>query len=130
VFIVLKGIKRSMRQQLAYKYGVESEEQAANYLRGMGFEVLFFRYKTPYGEVDLVVKKDTLLVFVEVKARNNPIHFDLITKKQIKRNCDAAIYFIGENEQYVNYDMRFDFITVINGRIADHIENAWECEPT
>lgn len=118
-----------MKQSLAYKYGVESEEQVASYLKNMGFEILFFRYKTPYGELDLVAKKEMLVVFVEVKARHNPIHFDLITKKQIKRNCNAANYFLGENEQYANHDMRFDFITVINGRITDHIENAWECEP-
>ncbi len=117
-----------MKQSLAYKYGVDSEELAAHYLKSLGFEVLFSRYKTPYGELDLVVKKNTLVVFVEVKARHNPIHFDLITKRQIKRNCNAANYFLGENEQYANYDMRFDFITVINARIADHIENAWECE--
>ncbi len=117
-----------MKQSSAYKYGVEAEELVAQYLKAMGYEMLFSRYKTPYGEVDLVVKKNTLLVFVEVKARHNPIHFDLITKKQIKRNCNAANYFLGENEEYANHDMRFDFITVINGCVADHIENAWEGE--
>jgi len=45
------------------------EEIAAQWYAAEGFTVLARRYRTGRGEVDLVVRRGPLLVFVEVKAR-------------------------------------------------------------
>jgi putative endonuclease len=34
-----------------------------------GYRILKKRFRTPYGEIDLVARKRNLLAFVEVKAR-------------------------------------------------------------
>jgi putative endonuclease len=45
------------------------ENLAASYLIQKGFLVLERNFRTPYGEIDLIVQRENLLVFVEVKTR-------------------------------------------------------------
>ena len=54
--------------QTAGKLG---EELAADALRGMGYAILARRYRTRYGEIDIIAQDEDTLVFVEVKARRN-----------------------------------------------------------
>ncbi len=51
------------------KKGRRAETIAALFLQVKGYRILARRVRTPAGEIDLVVRKDTTLVFVEVKAR-------------------------------------------------------------
>ena len=48
---------------------LSAESRAAAYLMAKGYRILAKRFRTPYGEIDLVAKKRNLLAFVEVKAR-------------------------------------------------------------
>ena len=45
---------KSARQSAAYQQGLIAEELAANYLQGKGYTILKRRYKTKYGEIDLI----------------------------------------------------------------------------
>jgi putative endonuclease len=47
------------------------EETAAAYLHSKGFEVLARNARTPYGEIDLVARRDGVTLFVEVKTRSS-----------------------------------------------------------
>lgn len=49
--------------------GHQGEEAAGRYFKGRGFCVVEHNFRTRFGELDLVVKKGKLLVFVEVKTR-------------------------------------------------------------
>lgn len=49
--------------------GRDAESAAAEYLIARGCRVLEKNYRTRFGEVDLVVRQEHTLVFVEVKAR-------------------------------------------------------------
>ncbi len=49
--------------------GRRAEAIAALFLQAKGYRILAHRARTPAGEIDLVVRKGTTLVFVEVKAR-------------------------------------------------------------
>ncbi len=53
----------------AVRRGGEAEAFVASRLVAAGAEVLAMRWKARGGEVDLVVRRDTALRFVEVKAR-------------------------------------------------------------
>lgn len=58
----------STDKQLTGKLG---EEIAADVLRQRGYAILATRYRTRYGEIDIVARDDDVLVFVEVKARQS-----------------------------------------------------------
>jgi putative endonuclease len=54
------------RNQAVGRWG---EQAAADYLCGQGYEIVARNTRTPYGEIDLIARKDGITVFVEVKAR-------------------------------------------------------------
>ena len=53
------------------KTGVQGEVLAREYLKSKGYKILKENFRCPVGEIDLIVSKDNLVVFVEVKAREN-----------------------------------------------------------
>ena len=55
----------------AFRTGLSAESRAAVYLMAKGYRILAKRYRTPYGEIDLVAKRRNLLAFIEVKARGS-----------------------------------------------------------
>ena len=44
------------------------EETAAAYLHGRGYEILARNARTPYGEIDIIVRQGDITIFVEVKT--------------------------------------------------------------
>ena len=59
------------RNNLAGAWG---EALAAEYLRKKRYELVAAGYRSRFGEIDLIVRNRTHLVFVEVKAGSNPNH--------------------------------------------------------
>ena len=53
------------------RIGRWGEQAAAEYLSACGYDVVERNCRTPYGEIDLVVRKQEQTVFVEVKARTS-----------------------------------------------------------
>src|SRR5688572_806836 len=51
--------------------GKQGEELAAEALQRMGYAILACRYRTRYGEIDIIARDEETLVFVEVKARKD-----------------------------------------------------------
>jgi len=49
--------------------GLAAEERACRHLERQGFTVLARNYRVPGGEIDIVARRDGLLVFVEVRSR-------------------------------------------------------------
>ncbi len=52
--------------------GRAAEWVALWYLRLKGWRLLAHRYKSPAGEVDLIMRKGGTTAFIEVKSRRNP----------------------------------------------------------
>ena len=53
------------------KIGQLGEEMAAGVLMARGYELLCRNYACPYGEIDLIVRKNKKISFVEVKTRTS-----------------------------------------------------------
>src|SRR6185503_9594335 len=51
----------------AFRTGLSAESRAAAFLMAKGYRILAKRFRTPYGEIDLVAKKRSLIAFIEVK---------------------------------------------------------------
>lgn len=89
-----------------------------------GYRILARRFKTPYGEIDIIAKKRNIVVFVEVKARNSMDKcFIAITPKQLHRIQNASEIFMSIKKQFANCDRRYDVILIANASLPMHIEN-------
>ena len=51
--------------------GFLGEKTAARFLRTRGYKILLHRFRSLYGEIDLVCRDGETLVFVEVKSRES-----------------------------------------------------------
>ena len=107
--------------------GIRAEEQASSYLRRKGFKILRKRYKTKFGEIDLIIQKGKLLCFIEVKARKSTsAALESIKSRAQMRIEKSALFFLSENPNYIDFDMRFDVVAITGGGKITHLDNAWE----
>lgn len=75
--------------------GKKGEELVAHWLEKAGFLICEKNYKTKYGEIDLIARKDELYTFIEVKLRNNPLFSlsDLIVKSKQNKIIRTAMHY-------------------------------------
>ena len=113
--------------------GNRGEALAEAYLKDKGFRVLSRNYRTKIGEIDLILSRENLLVFVEVKSRKSTSYgkgFEAVhLKKQQTLRRVAEQYLAYEKQRLKpNMSMRFDVVDVfVHGEQAKfhHIENAF-----
>ena len=87
--------------------GKAGEIIAENFLLQKGFEILYKNYRTRYGEIDLIGKKNCCFYFFEVKSRVNDDSvkpFESVNKKKIDRILKTAFYFLHRNEDLIDDD--------------------------
>ncbi len=110
----------------AYAKGLYAETLATMMLRVKGYKILKTRYKTRFGEIDIIASKKNLLAFIEVKARKDKAGaLEAVSLKSQERIANAARFFLSEYPDYNNFDMRFDVISVIPGKVPNHHKNMW-----
>ena len=98
--------------------GQSGEEQACRYLNRHGFEILDRNARLGRGELDIVAKKDGLLLFVEVKTHQNRESGILaLSPDKCARLQSAAESWLGRHPQYARLQCRFDLI-IVTPRIA------------
>ncbi|MBN8960426.1 MAG: YraN family protein [Rhizobiales bacterium] len=115
------------RRVLAFRVGLSAESRAAAYLIAKGYRILARRFRTPFGEIDIVAKRRNLLAFVEVKAR--PTLDDAayaVTPRQQKRIIDAASAWLMAHPEHANFDVRFDAILVVPRALPRHLPGAFD----
>ncbi|MBI1884164.1 MAG: YraN family protein [Chlamydiae bacterium] len=112
--------------------GKEGETLAENYLKKKGYRILEKNYRSPVGEIDLVILHRGTIVFVEVKTNRHEDGFGLpqerVHARKQKQIVKAALSFIKE-KGISKMDFRFDVIAIqwINQHPKiEHIENAFE----
>ena len=106
--------------------GREHEQLAAEFLTGLGFVVLERNWRAGHKEIDLIVRRDELIVFVEVKADltgkfGHPAGW--VDAAKIRHLTDAARRWLIEKE-IDGCDVRFDLVTFSEGRL-EHFPNAF-----
>lgn len=81
---------------------------------------------THAGEVDLIVRRGKLLVFVEVKKRQNLEQAAYaIKERQKQRIIRGAEAFLKKHKKYDSFDIRFDAVLVEFPFKIRHLTNAW-----
>ncbi|MDH3660872.1 MAG: YraN family protein [Alphaproteobacteria bacterium] len=113
----------------AERRGRFSERLAAWSCRVRGFRVLAERYRTPFGEIDLVLRRRGLLIFAEVKARetfDEALH--ALRPPQQQRLAQAAAIYLRDHPIHDACAIRFDLIAVRPWRWPRQIGDAWRPE--
>ncbi|MEO6222859.1 MAG: YraN family protein [Vicinamibacterales bacterium] len=105
-----------LRPQNNQTIGKLGEELAADALRSMGYAILARRYRTRYGEIDIVAQDEDTLVFVEVKARRTDrfgTAAESVTGWKQRRIAAMALDYLGWVNR-LDAPCRFD-VVVIDG---------------
>jgi putative endonuclease len=114
----------------AFRTGLSAETRAAAYMMAKGYRILAKRFRTPYGEIDLVARKRNLLVFVEVKARGSLDEAAYaVTPRQQQRIINAAQAWLMAHPEHAEFDMRFDAMLIAPKRLPRHLLAAFDASP-
>ena len=109
--------------------GKKGENLAIDFLIKKDYKILEKNYRYLKAEVDIIAKKNNVLVVVEVKTRSsdyfgNPQ--DFITPKKIKLLLSAIDYYVVQRD--LNVEVRFDIIAILlqkNETKIEHLEDAF-----
>ncbi len=114
------------RREDAERRGRIAEYVALWYLRCKGYRLLAHRYKSPMGEVDLIMRKGDTTVFIEVKARKTVDDAVIsVTGWQSKRIASASASWMVRDQRAAQGYCRFDIVAVPSYLWPTHIENAF-----
>jgi putative endonuclease len=116
--------ERDRRQ--AERKGRAAEIFAALALRLKGYRLLARRFKTPLGEVDLIMRKGEVTAFIEVKARADQTAALLAVSFEAQRRIALAADLWTRRDPRAGAGVcRFDIVAVAPYRWPRHIENAF-----
>lgn len=113
------------------RIGDAGENAAVNGYINDGYKIVERNYRSRTGEVDIIARKDDILVFSEVRTRKKGAIVsaaESVTMKKQQKIISAAEKYLVDNS--CDLFVRFDVVLVthVDGRIveADRIENAFE----
>ncbi len=113
--------------------GMLGERIALEFLQNKGYKIKCKNFRTPFGELDIVARHKSTLVFIEVKTRSTssfgPPILSVTRIKQIHIIKNALFYL--KRYGRIDADWRIDVVSVKLGHglkpeIIEHIENAVE----
>jgi putative endonuclease len=114
----------------AFRTGVSAEGRAAAYLILKGYRILARRFRSPYGEIDIVARRRNLLAFVEVKARASLDEAAYaVTRRQQQRIIEAAKAWLMAHPEHADFELRFDAMLIAPRRLPRHLMAAFDASP-
>lgn len=102
------------------------ESLAIIYLLCKGYWPIAKNIQTPFGEIDLICRKQKILVMVEVKTRirlndaENALH-----PEQLKRLVKGFIWWQGQQRTLQRWHSRLDLIAIGDRGLPHHIKDIW-----
>ena len=125
--ITVPSERQKENRRIAFRTGISAESRAAAFLIAKGFRIVARRWKSPVGEIDIVARRRSLLIFVEVKARPDLEEAAWsVTDRQRGRIVAAAEAWLARYPDDRIRDIRFDAMLVAPGRIPRHITAAFD----
>ncbi|MCG8571511.1 MAG: YraN family protein [Spirochaetes bacterium] len=113
-----KQNKKNNKSQNKEK-GRKAEEIAKEFLINNKINILEKNYFTRFGEIDLIGIKNKVIIFIEVKYRQNNTFghgSDAISWRKKKTMKDSALTYLADNN--INYnEMRFDLVEIKKNQI-------------
>ena len=111
----------------AFQTGISAESRACVYLIAKGYRILARRFRTPYGEIDIVARRRNLLAFIEVKARAtlDDAAYSVMPQQQ-QRIIAAAQAWLMAHPEHADFDMRFDAVLIAPKHLPRHLMAAFD----
>lgn len=104
------------------KVGARGEQIAINYLQKQGYRILARNYRNRLGEIDIIARHGTDLVFIEVKTRSDRLFgspFDAVTAAKQRKLSKVALEYLSRQGCH-GHPARFDVVGVqLDGRHTD-----------
>ncbi len=114
-------------RRAAFRYGLSAESRAAAVLIAKGYRILARRFRSPFGEIDIVARRRGTVVFVEVKARDTlDAAAEAVSLRQRRRIIAAAQAWLADHPDDAHGDLRFDVMLVAPGRLPRHLPAAFD----
>jgi len=106
-------------KQKGYKF----EQIAVDYLKNLWYKILARNFTIRWWEIDIIVIKNKIVSFIEVKWSTLDIDFqDYITKWKIKALQRTAEHWIYKNDNENIKEYRFDLLLIEKGKVVDFIK--------
>jgi putative endonuclease len=111
--------------------GRQGEEVAARYLQNQGMKIVERNLRTPVGEIDLVVKGQRVLAFVEVKTRRSSAFGspgEAVGPRKQRQIVRTAKWYLND-KPHKGLQPRFDVVAIIvsgDDFQIEHIQDAFE----
>lgn len=112
-----------------YEKGLEGESMAEQHLCDKGFQSITRRFRSPYGEIDLIMLDADALVFIEVKSRTRStlIAAELaVSPAKQRRIIQTALCYLNEHPEHQNRTIRFDIVSLAGKDCIEHLPNAFQ----
>lgn len=116
------------------RYGQLGEREAKKHLQRMGMKFLTANFRTERGEIDLVMRDQDCLVFIEVKARSSEEWgrpAAAVDRERRQRLTRAALDYLRRLKNPL-VKIRFDIVEVLlqDSRVREvrHLPNAFAME--
>ena len=113
------------------KLGIEGEDRAVTFLKKKGYSILTRNYRTPFGEIDVIARDGSTIVFVEVKTRKDDLFgypFEAVDKRKKLKMKKSALLFL--KKQKKQSPARFDVLSIFSadsgGMEIEHFKDAFE----
>ena len=110
--------------------GAWGEDEAVRFLENLGFVTLERNVRTRYGELDIIARDGSTLVFIEVRTKSHAIFghpFETIDLKKQKKLVGMARWYLYSRRLGEATECRFDAVAVIGsesgGWTIEHIRN-------
>lgn len=115
------------RRRYAFLTGVWAERLTSLVLRMKGYVIVARRFKTPWGEVDVIARHADTVVFVEVKKRATfDQALEAIRPYQRARIQKAASHFLQRYQgRGQAFQVRFDVVCWQPWSWPLHLSNVW-----
>lgn len=99
--------------------GKIGEDCAAALLESKGFVVIERNYHSRWGEIDIIARDDSYILFVEVKTRaegsdGHPL--EAVTQSKQKKIIKTALQYLSDHAEVRELQPRFDVVGIITRR--------------
>ena len=99
----------------AIETGQQAEEMACHYLSEQGLKVLCRNFRSPRGELDVIMEDGDIIAFVEVRYRKQTRFgsgAESVNHTKQAKLIATALYYLQKHPKYNNRPTRFDVVSI------------------